>query len=371
MWGDEQELAILRESIQAYAPSFQEKPVIGIIKKIFDGLPVEFSTDTFGNVKVVAGHGKPVLFLASHMDTIASPLPFKEDVEFMHGRGAVDCRPSLMAMALATRRAVMNGFKGTVVFGGIAAEEVSTDGIKIFLESMKEKPDFAIFGEPTGSGRVCIAYKGRVWLAIAVKSKPGHVAAAWIHANPIEVITDFYDAMKAGLDSLVKKKELSPFFTPRATITTLNAGSIPNMIPGEATADIDIRFPPSIPKEKIIGMATSVKENLLTKYREQDPAIAIGIEVKSSIDGIKVEQDNLVCQALGACIEESTKEKVSFVKKTGTTFMNHIGTFFKCPIVTYGPGDPGLEHTSDEHVSKKEFLAAIKILEAVIVKLSG
>lgn len=375
-WTAEQELQALRDAIKAYAPSFQEKPIAGILQRVFDGLPVIFSTDAFGNVKVVAGKGSPVLLLASHMDTIASELPFAEDPEYLHGRGAVDCRPSLLAMALAIRRAVVKGFTGTVVFGGIAAEEVSTDGIKVFLEGMVEKPDFAIFGEPTGTGKICIAYKGRVWLSVAVTCKPGHVAAAWIHVNAIEAIDEFYQGLKDALKGLLKGKELTPFFTPRASITTIHAGAIPNMVPEAATADVDVRFPPGVKKEQIIDLANQVKEGVVNRNRAIDTSFTMAIEVKSSIDAIRVDHDNAACTSLATCIEAAGRgsgacEKPSFVKKTGTTFMNHIGSFFGCPVVTYGPGDPSLEHTPGERIAKAEFLQAIDVLEAFISCMAG
>ncbi|MEX2717227.1 MAG: M20/M25/M40 family metallo-hydrolase [Candidatus Sigynarchaeum springense] len=370
-WTAEQELQALRDAIKAYAPSFKEQPVAAILKRVFDGLPVAFFIDKFGNVKVIAGKGSPVLLIASHMDTIPSELPFYEDAEFIHGRGAVDCRASLLAMALATRRAVVKGFTGTVVFGGIAAEEASTDGIKVFLEEMTEKPDFAIFGEPTGAGKICIAYKGRVWLGLSVTCKPGHVAAAWIHANAIEAITEFYQELKASLCATTKGKELTPYFTPRASITTIHAGSIPNMLPASATADVDVRFPPGTKKEQIIETANQIRDAIVKRYQAIDPGFSMSIEVKSSIDAIRVPQDSDTCEMLAACVESTIHEKPAFVKKTGTTFMNHIGAFFGCPVVTYGPGDPSLEHGPGEKIAKKEFLQAIDVLEAFISRMAN
>lgn len=371
IWTSEDELAILRESLQVYAPSFQEKPIIELLKKVFDDTNASFTVDDFGNVKVIAGYGSPILLLASHMDTIASEMQFREDDKTFFGRGAVDCRPSLFALALAIRRVLVKDFRGTIIFGGIAAEEISTDGIKIFLESMHETPDFAIFGEPTGSTKICIAYKGRVWLKLSITCQAGHVAAVWIHVNAIELIEEFYATLKERLQAQIKNKELTPFFTPRASITTINAGSIPNMLPPKASADIDIRFPPGIEKERIIDLCMALRDELLTKYAVKDPTLAIVIEIKSSIDGIRISQDNEACKNLAVCIENITCEKPSFVKKTGTTFMNHIGTFFNCPVVTYGPGDPALEHTTEERVEKKEFLDAIDVLESFFLNFSN
>ena len=364
----DEELAFLRESVELYAPSWQERPVVDLLARIFADVGIFPEIDDKGNARFTAGSGHPFVLLASHMDTIASPLDCHEDDCRISGRGAVDCRSSLLAMALAMHRIVERGFTGTVQLGAIVAEETSLDGIDAFLDG-DSRPDMAIFGEPTTTGKICIAYKGRVWARVTASASPGHVAAAWILVNPIEAEWAFYQNVQARLKDLVKGKELAPFYTPIAVMTTLNAGSISNMTPESAVADIDIRFPPGIKKDTILDAIEAAKQEIATMYGEKDPAFSIDVSINSSIDGIHTTQDGRLCIALAGAIEAITGNPPGFVRKTGTTFMNNIGTSWGCEIVTYGPGDPRLEHTREEAIDKQEFLSSIDILEQMLATL--
>ncbi|MHA1684559.1 MAG: M20/M25/M40 family metallo-hydrolase [Promethearchaeota archaeon] len=358
---------VLRESIRIFAPSWNEGEIVQLLVRTFKDVSKDIRTDKVGNLIVTLGSGHPIVLFSSHMDTIDQELDFSEDETFINGRGSVDCRSSLVAMALAARRVAFKGFNGTLIFAGIVAEETSLDGIDEFLAS-SPRPDCAIFGEPTAL-KICIAYKGRVWIDVRVNAKPGHVAAAWIHVNGIDVIYDLYKDIEAGLALLIKNKKLSPFYTPRATITTMKTDGVANMLPGTVISDIDIRFPPSMKKERILQVINESKERVLEKHRGVDDRLEIDVRVKSQINGIRVPTDNDLCKNLGEAVREITNQNPKFVKKTGTTFMNSIGDFFKCPVVTFGPGDPSLEHCTDECIEKAEFFKAIDILENFIEKM--
>lgn len=362
------EIDVLREAVKIHAPSWQEGPVVALLDKVFEGTSARKVVDRVGNVRYIAGSGSPVILLASHLDTIDEPMPFREDKDALWGRGAVDCRASLVSMALAMRRRLNRALLGTLVFGGIVAEETSTAGVEAFLEG-DLVPDFVIFGEPTNLHRVCIAYKGRILVKVSVKSSPGHVAAAWIFHNSIEIAWDFYEALKHRLAAIVKHRELTPFHSPRATATTIHGGSTPNVMPDAAVIDIDVRFPPSIKKETVISVLQEIRGETLAKHASDEKMngeVIIDLSIESASDGIRVSTDNQLCVELAKAIKEVTGGEPRFVKKTGTTFMNQIGNTYACPIVTYGPGDPSLEHTQEERIDKQEFLQAIDVLVRVI-----
>lgn len=357
----DEELDFLRAAIKINAPSWKEKEVVALLDNIFEGTPARILIDDVGNFVATSGSGKPIILLSSHMDTIDQPLPFKEDGDWIAGRGAVDCRPSLLAMALATRRMIINGHPGTIIFSGIVAEEVSTAGIEHFLNDSL-KPSCAIFGEPTAL-KICIAYKGRAWFEISVLAKPGHVAAAWIHVNGIEVMHELKEKIAYNLAELIKHKKLSPFYTPRATLTTMETDTIPNMLPRKVRADLDIRFPPTIPKETIGSIVETARKEIEAKHRKRDDTLSIETKTMSMINGVRVSTKTRLCKNLRAAIEKVTEQKSILVKKTGTTFMNHIAEHHDIPIVTFGPGDPTLEHGDAERISKSKFLQAVLILE--------
>ena len=55
--------------------------------------------------------------------------------------------------------------------------------------------------------------------------------------------------------------------------------------------------------------------------------------------------------------------KPKFVHKTGTGDMNLLGNQMNIPVLTYGPGNPHLSHTSNEHIMIDEFLTSIDIYQ--------
>jgi len=58
-----------------------------------------------------------------------------------------------------------------------------------------------------------------------------------------------------------------------------------------------------------------------------------------------------------------------FVVKTGTSDMNVVAPIWQCPIVAYGPGDSGLDHTPHEHLELDDYWYAVRILEATLRQL--
>ena len=50
--------------------------------------------------------------------------------------------------------------------------------------------------------------------------------------------------------------------------------------------------------------------------------------------------------------------------------MNILGHAMNLPIVTYGPGDSRLDHTTDEHIVIADYLNAIEVYKETILKLS-
>lgn len=64
-----------------------------------------------------------------------------------------------------------------------------------------------------------------------------------------------------------------------------------------------------------------------------------------------------------------TSNPAVLVRKSGTGDINAFATAIKRPMIAYGPGNSHLDHTADEHVSIREYLEAIQVLQEALNKL--
>ena len=364
----------LKRCLEIYSPSGQEKEfsefVAGFLKE--HNFLVNF--DKVGNIIAKKGIGKPELLLVSHLDTIPGELPIIEKEGKLFGRGAVDCKPSLAAMVYSIANYDFNQItNGTIIFGGIIREEDSLIGINEFINS-DISPEYAIFGEPTKANQICIGYKGRICIGLRILTETGHVASSWQYANAIEVGLEIWNIIKGvcwQLNELYcpKVPKLKYFSQIIPNLTIISGGILTNSIPSECILQIDIRFPPKITAETILK---NLREKILDfkhLYENQiGKAIQIQENISSLIEGFEVEGDDIIIGALRWSIFNTFKEKPKLIKKTGTTFINTIGIHYGIPSITYGPGDPKLEHTEHEVIDLNEFSKSIEVYSKFYTK---
>ena len=60
---------------------------------------------------VYAEWGAPVVVLSTHMDTVPPYVPFREDAEFIWGRGACDTKGIIASMICAAERLLRQGWR--------------------------------------------------------------------------------------------------------------------------------------------------------------------------------------------------------------------------------------------------------------------
>lgn len=358
-------LDFLKKSIKIYSPSGSEKNIADFYTNFLKHQGFQIHPSDVGNVIATKGSGKPIILLSSHIDTIPNEIPFREDEKFIYGRGAVDCKPSWVSMLYSAGIYDWNGlfqkFKnsGTIILCGVVKEEDSRIGIESFF-NMDFNPDMAIFGEPTGYDRICYAYRGRIWIKVSCITDQGHASSSWNYCSSAEVILEFWSRIKKlGITypkPILNVDESDHFNEITITLTTINAGELGNSTPCKCTADIDIRIPPTL---NIVEFSEKIKRIGFDIEKEFD--VKLNLNFESQIKGVETDTNSLLINALRWAIFKVTGAKSKLLKKTGTTFMNSIVEHYNIPTIVYGPGDPRLEHTNEERISKEEFLNTIKI----------
>ncbi len=346
----------LVELLEIPSPSKEEKKLTSFLKRKLEEWGYQAEVDRAGNVVASLGEEEPTLLLASHVDTVPDFLPVRKENGRIFGRGAVDAKASIAAMALAGVEAFRWKPKGKLIFAGVVEEEASLNGIQTLLEELPQV-NYAIFGEPTGLNRICLASKGRLLLKIDVHTSSGHVACSWKHKNAVEEAFELWLSLKNVLSIEGK----SYFTSVIPNLTVFHGGSAPNVVSDHCSFYIDVRFPPTVSAAHLLGISVKVIDDF-SKSKKVD----VKYEVLSQIEGFRASRRSSIVEALARSIKEEVGKEAKFIKKTGTCFMNLIGRWFNIPVVSYGPGDPALEHTNEENILIEEYLTAIRVLTKTV-----
>lgn len=369
---EEEKLEFLRKILKTYTPSGNESKLSGFYRDYLDEYGFQTEISKMGNIIGSKGQGKPVILLSSHLDTVPPEIPFLEDDENIYARGAVDCKSAWASMLYSAATFDWESLleaedrQCTIILLGVVEEETSTKGMEEFFQS-KYEPDYIIFGEPTKNNRICHAYRGRLWFTIEVESEQGHSSSSWNFLNPINPVLKFWNKL-SDLGEIYEKPikndiEKSHFNEITITMTSIHAGNIGNSTPSDCKMDVDIRFGPKNKIEDIIHRIEEIKKQVEDSY-----STTLNIEYHSQIPGVVIDPKTPLINALRWSIFKTTGKKAKLLKKTGTTFMNIIYDHYKKPTIVYGPGDPKLEHTADEFISKKEYLQSIDIYQRFFKK---
>ncbi len=86
-------------------------------------------------------------------------------------------------------------------------------------------------------------------------------------------------------------------------------------------------------------------------------------EIIDSTPAFECSKSSVVSRSVSRAIIKKLNSKPQFVHKTGTGDMNLLGNKMNIPVLTYGPGNPHLSHTSNEHIMIDEFLTSIDIYQ--------
>ena len=325
--------------LETYSPSGKELEIARLIREYMVEMDFENPIiDEKYNVVSVSGSGEPSILICGHEDTVPGFMPVKYDGDLIYGRGAVDAKSSLLSLLLGAKKARDSGFRGKIIMASASGEESDSKGIN-YIKNHYEKTDFAIFGEPGGAENITTGYKGRTLFEIYKKSNAHHASSSWMEENAIDSLISLWESIKT------RWGDNKDFNSITAGITKFNGGEYDNMTPENASMSIDIRYPKSVEQQDVIKyMENDLKTNLRDNY---------SYEIKNSaLPYISNIKSNLVKSFKESISSYNLKPKLIF--KSGSGDMNTLGNDWKIPVITYGPGDTKLSHTSSEVVSVNE-----------------
>ena len=275
----------------------------------------------------------PRVVLSTHMDTVPPFIPWSEDDEYIHGRGACDAKGIIAAQIFAAERLRAGGVKDIGLLFTVD-EELSSEGAKAANNHpLARECRYMINGEPTDN-RMAIGTKGSIRLFITTSGRAGHSAYPEHGESAIEKMLDILQDLRAA-----DWPEDSFFGATTANIGVLEGGTRPNVIPDHARAQLQIRLGIDIEQVK------RIVERAVGGRGEMEYASAHNPVRLFSVPGF----------------EETV---VRF-----TTDVPYLSNWGK-PLLL-GPGSILDAHTDHERVSKRELQRAVDLYVELVNKLQS
>jgi len=295
--------------------------------------------DEAGNVRAPADDS--VLY-TSHVDTVPGEIPVRveagEEGSVLWGRGSVDAKGSLAALAVA---AVRTG----VSFVGVVGEETNSRGARHLVDD-RAAPDAVVNGEPSGWDGITLGYRGILQGTYVATSESGHTSRP--ENNAIQDAIAWWSAVEDRFESA----DYEPVFeqvTPKPV--DVEGGVSDDGLAVEATLSAQLRVPPASSTDEVRELA--------------DAELAAGtVNWTDAVEPTMQSPRTPVARAFRAAIREQDGDP-RLLRKTGTADMNIYAGAWDCPMATYGPGDSDLDHAPDERLPLRELDRAVAVLETV------
>jgi LysW-gamma-L-lysine carboxypeptidase len=241
--GDEEARDLLQEVVATPSPTGEEADRAHLLVEYFQEKGREAWLDDVGNVRAPADDS---VLLTSHVDTVPGDIPveFEETDEgpVLWGRGSVDAKGPLVAMAVAAART-------GVSFAGVVGEEVDSRGSRHLVEE-RAAPDAVVNGEPSGWDGITLGYRGLVAGTYVATSESGHTSRP--ENNAIEDALDWWGRVEAEFMT----DEWEPVFERVTTKPVrFDGGTSEDGLSVEATMDVQLRVPPEHTTDEIREIA--------------------------------------------------------------------------------------------------------------------
>ena len=312
--------------------SGEEDALAGLIEAALADLP-HLSVHRDGDTVIARTMlGRPQrVIVAGHIDTVpvAGNLPSRREANLLYGCGSCDMKAGVAVALRLAARLTAPAQDVTWVFYDCEEVEAERNGL---LRLSRNSPglltgDMAVLMEPT-SGVIEGGCQGTLRAEVVTHGKRAHSARYWMGQNAIHGAAGIlellrsYEPRRPDVDGLVYREGLNA--------VGISGGVAGNVVPDECVVTVNFRFAPDRSVEQAIGHVREV-------FADYDVAIT------DSAQGARPGLGDPAAAAQLAAVGGEPRAKLGW---TDVARFAALGM----PAVNYGPGDPELAHSPDEHV---------------------
>jgi putative selenium metabolism hydrolase len=364
----------LRDMIAIPSESCDEEKVVLRIKE--EMLKVGFDKveiDPQGNVLGYLGHGKHLIAMDAHIDTVGvgnmdnwkfDPYLGFEDEEQIGGRGGSDQEGGMASMVYAGKIIKDLGLEGdyTLLVTGTVQEE-DCDGLcwQYIVEESKIKPEFVVITEPT-SCQIYRGHRGRMEIKVTTHGISCHGSAPERGDNAIfkmaPILLELEQLNHRLLDNdFLGKGTLTVsevfFSSPsRCAVADGCSVSIDRRLTDGETFESALEEIRQLPSVKASGAVVEMYDYARPSYT------GLVYPTKSYFPTWVLDEDHIVTQSTVNAFEGLFEEKAVVDKWTFSTNGVSIMGRYNIPCIGFGPGHEDQAHAPNELTFKSELVKA-------------
>lgn len=319
------------------------------------------------NVVGRIGEGQPKLLLTGHTDTVPpgdeenwshNPFELVRKGKCLQGLGVSDMKGSIASMLQAAEDLNPEVLGGELIYAFVVDEEYYGKGTEKLVSREHFTSDGAIVGEPT-SLKICTAHKGVVRYNINVKGEAVHSSRPWAGKNAISYGKKAIDRLEKQHTEL--QNESHPLLDPPTlSVTMIDGGNAPNIIPENCKITVDRR---TFPEEEKGDIKKSIRRTL----NEIDD-FDYEMEEIVSAQGMKTDTSSRIVQTSAEAAEEVLNNQQEFIGLNISTDGRFLVNRKKIPTIILGPGDVEMAHSADERIELEKLEKATLIYRKCIEK---
>lgn len=274
------------------------------------------------------------VLLAGHLDTVpaAGNLPSRRDGQLLYGCGSSDMKAGDAVLLYLAATLPTPAHDVTLVLYDCEEVEADRNGLGRIEREHPEwlAADLAILGEPT-NGLVEAGCQGTLRAEVRLSGRRAHSARSWrglnaVHAaGPVLTRLADYRARTVDIDGCTYREGLQA--------VGIAGGVAGNVVPDECVVTVNFRFAPDRSLVQAQRYVREVFDGFELAFTDGSPGALPGLAVAAVAEFVEVSA-------------------ASVVAKYGWTDVSRFAAA-GVPALNYGPGDPDLAHTRDEHVQTR------------------
>ncbi|WP_037079402.1 succinyl-diaminopimelate desuccinylase [Pseudonocardia spinosispora] len=289
------------------------------------------------------GNRERRVLLAGHLDTvpIAANVPSHRANGRLYGCGTSDMKAGDAMIAHLVATIDDPAYELSVVFYDCEEIEAERNGLGRIERELPDwlQADLAILAEPT-SGAVEAGCQGTLRAVISTSGRRAHSARSWLGTNAIHAASEVldrlnrYQARQVDIDGCVYREGLQA--------VRIAGGVAGNVVPDACDVTVNFRFAPDRTVQAAMDHVREVFDGLEAVFTDRSPGALPGLSAPAAQRFLTVTGTDPVA-------------------KYGWTDVSRFAAL-GIPAINFGPGDPNLAHTREEHVEVARITECTELL---------